>query len=327
MEGNIESPLPLIPRAGDPFFCGFIEAGELVKAARQRVQQTEEYLDNPNQGLKHMISSRWTDAHTFAPGLVLHYSETMLNRDLPTDLRAISLAGFAGSILVASMAILDIKGRVQLAKKYIPKIPGYPSMKSLPPDDTEIVPSIDLEVGEYIKAMNPYKDAYPVIEVDTKAAKNKVYVSVSREDTQPSLVHVNIPLLPRLPGCSGSATGTSWGTYIEVGFIGGDGEAQQDYDRDATLVHELTHAADFSSPEAMRESNDYEKTWKRGSRRLLSIASRTNIKSYEEVEFIRYYDDPLEIRARETTKPEIIDRSPLIWVTYEKGHPAQTTKK
>ncbi len=141
----------------------------------------------------------------------------------------------------------------------------YESVISHPPENWEIVPSIDIRVGKRLHDEYPNPTNRPVINIDTGAAAF-VLRQVQRSDAAPTVVSLMLQegiakTHKRSPEyIGGTARGRGWGTDIRINALNPVTlEPCNPEKLQANTVHELKHAADYASPSARLADKEYEK--------------------------------------------------------------------
>lgn len=142
----------------------------------------------------------------------------------------------------------------------------YESVISHPPKDWEVIPSIDVRVGERLKEEYPDPVKRPVINIDVEAAGFALR-SLQRSDAAPTIVSFRLQEGIKKPhkrstnSIGGIAFKEGWGTDIRVNAINPDtGEPQKQKKIQEMAVHELKHAADYTSPSARLAEQEYYKS-------------------------------------------------------------------
>lgn len=140
----------------------------------------------------------------------------------------------------------------------------YKSLETTPVEDWEIIPSISVEVGEYLK--EAYPSDQPVIMVDS-VATNKVLERLMSRDAKPSIVEINIQkdiisfeqAGERPSTAQAVADPKPWGTRILFGITYQDSsELLTPAEMQGVVCYELQHAADFSSKKIATSNTKYE---------------------------------------------------------------------
>lgn len=188
-------------------------------------------------------------------------------------------------------------------------------MKNIAPTEWQVIPSIELTVGEHLKQFFPDTETRPVINIDVEAA-SLVLSHFQRQDAKPGTVHLNLcqqvintdfkeaisvmhPVGCTLPGKE---------PHVIVSAINSIGFPVSRETLQTTIVHELKHAADFASPSATREHDKYIKRvlgW-RGKLILLRLLAAESDPNSEEtmrkVAIAAYNNSPSEIAAYGTAE-------------------------
>lgn len=142
----------------------------------------------------------------------------------------------------------------------------YESVISHPPEDWEVIPSIHVGVGERLKEEYPDPANRPVINIDVGAARFALK-NIQRSDAAPTVVSFmlqetigNHPDKTRPKYIAGTALGTGWGTDIRLATIDPATEKAQTPEKlQEFAVHELKHAADYTSTSMRLANKEYHK--------------------------------------------------------------------
>lgn len=223
----------------------------------------------------------------------------------------------------------------------------YKSLESTPVEDWEVIPSISVAVGEYLKAHTSKNDCQPVLFINPEQAQN-VLQNIQADDVEPTIVALEIIKTPqKLPqgtypkAAQGTAVKTGWGTRTEVSFLySAENETEKVHLGNevlqSTAVHELQHAADFASEKILKKDQKYHKKINKNLERIQAASDVQGLGYFKllgnrVVAFFssgltpafvegssfhkhKYYNSPFEKRAFQTEKG---DFPPILWLEYE----------
>ncbi len=181
----------------------------------------------------------------------------------------------------------------------------YKSLESTPVEDWEVIPSIDINVGAQLKSMHPNQDF--IISINTELMEQALKI-VKSKDAKPSIVRFNIQkdIVQIEDEVYGPVTGqacaekTDYGTNIAMCLFYKDSPDMilATSEQKKTVIHELQHAADFTSEEQITKEVIY-------ARQVTNLGSEAfNLTSI-------YPDRPFEIRAMKAEK-RAINYPPII---------------
>lgn len=196
----------------------------------------------------------------------------------------------------------------------------YHSVATTPVKEWEVVPSVSIEVGEYLKEQ--YPNEQPVVMINLGAAK----IALSRlkpRDAKPEIVEIHIQkedieidAYPYKP--QAIAIRKSWGTRIEIDAFHDVGENDtplmlSNTDLNKIAYHESQHAADFPSDKIVALELEHEQQAEQQAARAASESSGDTTTQYSAED--TYYSSPFERRAYKAERlarrsPRIIEVSP-----------------
>lgn len=151
----------------------------------------------------------------------------------------------------------------------------YESVISHPPKDWEVIPSIDVRVGERLKEEYPDPSKRPVINIDVEAAKTALKF-LENDDSKPGLVALNVvPALAEKRSYpqkrAGYAEAAGYGSLAVVALGSTMSEVYTSEFHQECVVHELKHCADFTSKSSRKTQRKYNQSLEAHKLRLGAI--------------------------------------------------------